>query len=94
MLWKNEVFYIAVYGPYKPYISSIRNTECSNAPELTVHVICYLVGVWRVSKFICILDYTLYWPFMHADLATQCYVKCHAPSPPSRPPSEGGWPAC
>ena len=29
---ENVVFYIAVYGPYKPII--IHNTECSNAPEV------------------------------------------------------------
>ena len=33
-VWKIQVFYIAVYGPYKPYISHIRNTECSNTPEI------------------------------------------------------------
>ena len=35
---ENVVFYIAVYGLYKPYISHahVRNTECSNAPESTV----------------------------------------------------------
>ena len=31
---ENVVFYIVVYGAYKPYISSICNTECSNAPEI------------------------------------------------------------
>ena len=31
---ENAVFYIEVYGPYKPYISCIRNTECSKALEI------------------------------------------------------------
>ena len=31
---ENVVLYIAVYGLYKPYISSIRNTECSNTAEI------------------------------------------------------------
>ena len=34
MPWKMHVFCIAVYGPYKPYISSILNTQCSNATEI------------------------------------------------------------
>ena len=38
---ETEVFYIAVYGPYKPYTSCICNTECSNAP-----VGCYLYGYY------------------------------------------------
>ena len=35
---ENAVFNIAVYGVYKPYISSIRNTECSNAHEINCTV--------------------------------------------------------
>ena len=31
---EHVVFYIAVYGLYKPYISYIHNTECSNADAL------------------------------------------------------------
>ena len=31
---ENAVFCIAVYGLYKPYISSIRNMQCSNATEI------------------------------------------------------------
>ena len=43
MLWKMRVFYIAVYGPDKPYISNIHHTECSltNAPE---KISCIRVG--------------------------------------------------
>ena len=32
--WENAVFYIAVYGLYKLYISCAHNTECSNATEI------------------------------------------------------------
>ena len=38
---ENAAFYIAVYGPYKPYISHIHNTGCSNAPEINCRVGMY-----------------------------------------------------
>ena len=31
---ENAVFWIAVYGAYKQYISSIHNAECSNVTEI------------------------------------------------------------
>ena len=36
---ENVMFCIAVYGAYKPQISRIRDTECSNATEINSAVI-------------------------------------------------------